>query len=139
MNNGKLVPRKIKEEDWSTLEKWWNYWPNLLAPPKDSLPSDGTGGIIIEDNGEPVIAGFIYQTNSKVAIIEGVVSNPNYRGKQKRDKSLEVLVACLYEATKLIGCKYIFAMTDNKKIINLGIKLGGRLDDKPTYLLTKIL
>jgi len=137
--HNKLLSRKIKKEDWSTLEKWWRYWLNSDAPPKDYLPSDGTGGIIIEDNGEPVIAGFIYQTNSKVAIIEGVVSNPNYRGKQKRDKSLEVLVACLYEATKLIGCKYIFAMTDNKKIINLGIKLGGRLDDKPTYLLTKIL
>jgi len=137
--HNKLLSRKIKKEDWSTLEKWWRSWPNSSAPPKESLPSNGTGGIIIEDNGEPVIAGFIYQTNSKVAIIEGVVSNPNYRGKQKRDKSLEVLVACLYEATKLIGCKYIFAMTDNKKIINLGIKLGGRLDDKPTYLLTKIL
>jgi|TARA_R100000231_G_scaffold27617_2_gene24636 hypothetical protein len=139
MNNSRLVPRKIKKEDWSTLEKWWNSWPNSSAPPKESLPGNGTGGIIIEDNGKPVIAGFIYQTNSKLAMLEGIISNPNYRGKQKRDKSLEILVACLHETIKLMGCKYIFAMTDNKKIINLGIKLGWCLDAKPNYTLTKIL
>lgn len=139
MNNSKLVPRKIREDDWDTLKKWWDYWPGAGAPPKDFLPDNGTGGIIIEDRGQPVVAGFIYKTNSKSAMLEGVVSNPNYRGKQKRDKALEALIACLHEAIKLMGYKNIFAMTDNKKIINLGIKLGWYIDAKPNYVLTKIL
>ena len=139
MNNSKLVPRKIREDDWDTLKKWWDYWPGTGAPPKDLLPENGTGGIIVEDKGQPVVAGFIYKTNSKSAMIEGVISNPNYRGKQKRDKALETLVICLHEAIKLMGYKNIFAMTDNKKIINLGTKLGWYLDTKPNYVLTKIL
>jgi len=139
MNNSKLTFRKIKEEDWSTLEKWWNSWPDLSAPPKDYLPSDGTGGIIIEDNGKPVIAGFIYQTNSKLAMIEGIISDPNYKDTKKRDNAVRALSLHLEETTKLMGYKYIISITDNKKMINLGIELGGRLDAKPNYVLTKML
>ena len=140
MNNSKLAPRKIIEEDWDILKKWWSYWPNSDTPPKDYLPDNGTSGIIIEDNGQPVVAGFIYQTNSKLAIIEGLISNPNYRGKKNRDKAIEVLIACLQDAVKLMGYKYIFGMTNNKKIIeNLKIKFDWSLDSKPHYSLTKIL
>ena len=140
MNNSKLAPRKIIEEDWDILKKWWGYWPNSSTPPKDYLPDNGTNGIMIEDNGQPVIAGFIYQTNSKLAIIEGLISNPNYRGKKNRDKAIEVLIACLQDAVKLMGYKYIFGMTNNKKIIeNLKIKFDWSLDSKPHYSLTKIL
>jgi len=140
MDNSKLFPRKIKKEDWSTLKKWWSFWPNLSTPPKDYLPGNGTNGIIIEDNNQPVVAGFIYQTNSKLAILEGLISNPNYRGKEKRDKAIEVLISCLQDAVKLMGYKYIFVMTDNKKIReSLKIKFDWSLDNKPNYLLTKIL
>jgi len=138
--HNKLLSRKIKKEDWSTLEKWWRYWLNSDAPPKDYLPDNGTSGIIIEDNGQPVVAGFIYQTNSKLAILEGLISNPKYRGKKNRDKAIEVLIACLQDAVKLMGYKYIFVMTDNKKIIeNLKIKFDWSLNSKPHYSLTKIL
>ena len=139
MNNSKLTSRKIKEEDWSILEEWWSGWPDSLAPPKDSLPGNGTDGIIIEDNGKPVIAGFIYQTNSKLAMLEGLISDPNYKDRKKRDVAVHTLLLCLQEAAKIMGYKYIFGMTENKRITNLRTKFGWCLNAKPNYVLTKIL
>ena len=139
MNNSKLTSRKIKEEDWSVLEEWWSNWPDSSAPPKDSLPGNGTDGIIIEDNGQPVIAGFIYQTNSKLAMIEGIISDPNYKDTKKRDDAVRALSLHLEETTKLMGYKYIFGMTENKRITNLRTKFGWCLNTKPNYVLTKIL
>ena len=26
--------RKLKESDWDTLVKWWDSWPEWVAPPK---------------------------------------------------------------------------------------------------------
>ena len=139
MNNSKLYPRKIKEEDWDTLKKWWDYWPGVEAPPRDFLPDNGTGGIMIEDNEEPVIAGFIYRTNSSCAILEWIISSPNYRGKKKRDEALEFLITCLQTVVKEMGYRTIVAMIRNKKIINLREKFAWKIDLKPNYTHIKIL
>ena len=133
MNNSKLIPRRIRESDWEILNEWWDYWPGVEAPPKDFLPDNGTGGVMIEDNGRPVIAGFIYQTNSSGAFLEWIISSPNYRGREKRDNALEFLISSLEAVVKEMGYKTIFAMVRNKKIINLRKKFGWNIDPKPNY------
>ena len=66
-NNNKLVCRVLNENDWETLVSWWGAWPGWPEPPmRDFLPDNGTGGLMIEKNGIPIVAGFLYQTNSKV-------------------------------------------------------------------------
>ena len=62
--------RKLKKEDWSTLLQWWDAWPEWQAPPKDFLPNEGTGGLMVESKGEPIVAGFMYITNSKGVLLE---------------------------------------------------------------------
>ena len=139
MNNSKLIPRRIRESDWEILNKWWDYWPGVEAPPRDFLPDNGTGGVMIEDNGEPVIAGFIYQTNSSGAFLEWIISSPNYRGKKKRDKALDMLAASLQVAAEDLGYKIIFANIRINQIINLGKRFGWTIDPKPNYTHIKIL
>ena len=139
MNSSELIPRHLEESDWETLQEWWNYWPGVQAPPRDSLPNNGTGGIMIEENGVPIITCFIYQTNSSMVMLEWLISNPNYRGKKRRDRALEALIVSSEAVIKNMGYKTIFTMLRNQKIINLRKKFGWKIEPKPSYTHTKIL
>ena len=139
MYDSKLIPRHLEESDWETLQEWWDYWPGVEAPPRDFLPDNGTGGIMIEENGTPIVASFIYQTNSNAAMLEWLVSNPNYRGKEKRDRALEALIVSSQAVIKSMGYKTIFTMLRNQKLINLREKFGWKIDPKPNYTHTKRL
>lgn len=48
------------------------------------LPENGTGGYIVEKGEIPIVAGFLYTTNSKVGWMEWVISNKNIKTKIKR-------------------------------------------------------
>ena len=69
--------RYLKQEDYNLLCDWWKEW-NWDIPPRDFLPENGTGGFMVEKDGNPVIAGFIYFTNSAVAWSEFIISDKNY-------------------------------------------------------------
>ena len=60
--------RKLVESDYKTLCKWWEAWPDWSAPAKEFLPDNGTGGFMIEKNNKPIVAGFVYITNSKAVL-----------------------------------------------------------------------
>ena len=50
--------RPLNETDYDeTLVGWWKDW-KWDAPPKDFLPENGSGGMIVLDGDEPVCAGF---------------------------------------------------------------------------------
>ena len=139
MYDRELIPRYLEESDWDTLKEWWDYWPGVKAPSKDFLPDNGTGGIMIEENGTPIIACFIYQTNSSTAMLEWLISNPNYRGKKKRDRALEALIISAQAVVKSMGYKSVFTMLRHQKLINLRNRFGWKIESKPSYTHTKIL
>lgn len=116
--------RKIEEGDYDNiLVKWWKNW-GFDPPNKDFLPDNGTGGLILFDGEEPVCAGFIYATNSKVAWIEWIVSSKTYRKKPKRKEALDLLVYTLIVITKSTGVKYVFSNNDNKNLIDCFVRNG---------------
>ena len=47
--------RKLTENDWDTLVSWWGDWPGWVNPPKDFLPDNGTGGLMVEKNNIPIV------------------------------------------------------------------------------------
>ena len=85
----KLITRKIEEKDWDTLCDWWN-GHKFPIPSKDALPEGGMGGLMVEQDGLPVIAGFLFQTNTKGCWFEFIISNPDY--KENREKITKELV-----------------------------------------------
>jgi len=139
MHNTELTPRYLKESDWETLQQWWAYWPGVEAPPRDFLPDNGTGGIMIEEDGVPIMACFIYQTNSSTAMLEWLISNPSYRGREKRDRALDALVVSVQAIAKSMGYKTIFTMLRSNKLMSLREKFGWKIQSKPSYTHTKIL
>ena len=130
--------RKLTDKDWDTLVSWWDNWPKWQAPVKDFLPENGKGGLIVEINDIPVVAGFIYLTNSKTALLEWIVSNPKYREADRKD-AIELLITGSENLVKSLDYKYLFAVMQHKGLIKIHEKLGWKADAKHSYELTKIL
>ena len=130
--------RRLTDKDWDTLVSWWDNWPKWKAPVKDFLPENGNVGLIVEINDIPVVAGFIYLTNSKTALLEWIVSNPKYR-ESDRKQAIELLITGAENLVKSLDYKYLFAVMQHKGLIETHEKLGWKADPKPPYELTKVL
>ena len=94
--------RRLTKNDWYTLSKWWADWPKWKTPSRNFLPDNGTGGLIVEKNNKPIVAGFIYLTNSRVALLEWIISNPNYR-EHDRDEAIITLITSAEKMNKNLG------------------------------------
>ena len=130
--------RQLREDDWETLQDWWSAWPEWQSPPRDFLPDNGTGGIMVEKDDKPIVAGFMYLTNSKGVLLEYIVSDPEYR-ENDRDLALETLLITAEKFVKNIGCKFMFTVTQHDKLIKAHEKLGWKKDPKPSHELIKII
>jgi len=128
--------RRLQDDDWETLCSWWDAWPEWVNPPKDYLPDNGTGGLMVYKHNTPIVAGFIYYTNSKAALLEWIVSNPDYR-EDDRKQSIELLIKAAEEVCKANGIKYMFSIGRSKPLIETHRKLEWTVDEKPSYEITK--
>ncbi len=110
--------RKLNNTDYNLiLTKWWKDW-RWTPPPIDFLPENGEGGFIVYDKGTPVCAGYIYVTNSKVGWCDWIISNFDYKNKEKRKKALTYLISILTNTLKLSGCKYSYALLKSESLVN---------------------
>jgi len=131
-----LKSRLLKDSDWETLCQWWESWPKWVNPPKSFLPDNGKGGIMVEKEGKPVVAGFLYITNSDAVLLEWIVSDPEYRSKDRKD-ALELLISSAEATCKGLGKKHIFTIGRNKHLIETHKKLGWTVDPDPSYEIIK--
>ena len=130
--------RRLEESDWNTLLSWWDAWPEWVAPAKDFLPGNGTGGFMVEKNNTPIVAGFLYTTNSKVVLLEWVISNPNYKEKD-RQNAIELLIEGTENVSKQSGYKYMFSVCRNKRLMETHKKLNWKVDERPSHEIIKII
>ena len=131
-----LSVRRLADSDWDTLCEWWDTWPEWVNPPKDFLPDNGTGGLMVYKHNTSIVAGFIYYTNSKAALFEWVISNPKYR-EADRKQAIELLINAAEEVCKTNGVNYMFTIGRTKPLIETHRKLNWMVDDKPSYEITK--
>ena len=134
----KLFSRKLRESDWDTLVEWWGSWPEWSVPSQDFLPDNATGGLMVEKNGEPIVAGFMYETNSFGLLLEWIVSDPNYRNADRKE-AIEKLIVDAEKKAKDMGYRYIFSIGRNKSLITTHKNLGWHVDSKPSYEIIKTI
>ncbi len=132
----KLNIRKLKESDWDTLVKWWDAWPKWQNPPKEFLPDNGTGGLMVYKDDVLIFAGFLYFTNSCGVLLDLFVSNAEYRGKDRKE-AIELLINSAEIICKEAGKKQIFSIGRNKHLIETHKKLGWTVDTDPSYEIIK--
>jgi hypothetical protein len=133
----KFNARKLTDNDYELLVSWWKWW-RWTPIPKNFLPDNGTGGIMIEKDNTPVVAGFIYYTNSDAVVVEWIISNPDYKDKNRK-QAVEVLLNTIEEVCKKQGKQYMFSIGRSKQLIDTHKKLGWVVDDKPSYEIVKVI
>ena len=120
----KLNIQKLKENDYEKLlVNWWKDW-GWQAPPKDFLPDDGTGGFMVYNKDIPICAGFIYKSNSKVAWVDWIISDKNYKDKESRKEGITYLIQALTEICKQLGYTYCYALVKHERLIKTYEGLG---------------
>tara|TARA_R100000935_G_scaffold58891_1_gene99133 strand:+ start:3315 stop:3725 length:411 start_codon:yes stop_codon:yes gene_type:complete len=131
--------KQITDDNYDNiLLGWWQDW-GWDAPLKDFLPENGTGGIIIFDDDIPICAGYIYNTNSKVAWIDWIISSKTYRKKPQRKEAMGLLIERLTEAAKSTGAKYAYALIKSNSLIETYEKQGYAQGDSYNKEMIKLL
>lgn len=108
--------RLLTDEDYPTLVEYWEFW-RFPAPKKEYLPDEGRGGIMVHKNGVNICAGYLFFTNSKMAWIEFIVSNPEYKEKDRKE-AICFLINELNYIAKSKGFEIIFTSVKNENLIN---------------------
>ena len=134
MENG-VIFRPLEKGDYKTICKWWTWWWKRVLP-KDFLPDNGKSGFMVEKNNIPVACGFLYITNSKVAFLGWVVSNPEYKDKDRRTL-IELLINNIEESSRQMDYKYMFTVCSNKYLIETHKNLGWKSTQLPSHELIK--
>ena len=126
--------RRLEESDYETLVKWWKWW-QWQAPPKTFLPDTG---FLVEKNEIGIVACYVYMTNSKAALLEWIISNPEYRESDRKD-AITLLIQAVERVLSDQGIKHVFTMGRHKNLINIHKELGWLVDKKPSYEIIKNL
>ena len=132
-----LIFRPLKEEDYETICKWWKWWRWPVIP-REMLPDKGKSGFIVEKNNIPIVSAFLYLTNSTGALLEWIVSNPEYR-EDNRKEAIELLITNAEVVCKNMGITYMFSIGRSKHLMKTHEKLGWQVDKKPSYEIIKNL
>ena len=126
--------RRLEESDYVTISKWWKAWKWPVLP-KTFLPDTG---FIVEKNNIGIVSGYVYMTNSKAALLEWIVSNPEYRESDRKD-AIMLLIQAVERVLKDQGIKHVFTIGRHKSLIETHKKLGWNVDKNPSYEIIKNL
>lgn len=132
--------RIVKYEDYDMLKEWWSFW-RFPAPSPLLLPQYEEGlfnGLLISEEGRDLASGFLYETNSGIAWIEFIVTNPKTTSEE-RNKAILKLLEQLSNSAKELGFLTIFSSVKNENLINKYIENGFSIGTKGTNELIKIL
>jgi len=83
-----------------------------------------SGGVMVLDNDIPVCAGFIYMTNSKVAWVDWIISNKNYKVKPNRKMAIKLLIKTLTQMCRDLGFTFSYALIKNNSLMDTYKDLG---------------
>jgi hypothetical protein len=127
----------LQHEDYDNILKgWWKDW-GWEAPSRDFLPQDGQGGIMVWNGDTPVCAGFLYNTNSKVAWVDWIISNKDYR--ESRKEALSILIQTLTSVAKNLDNKFAYALIKHNGLIGVYEQQGYTAGDSYNKEMIKVL
>ncbi len=119
--------RRYENRDLEQLNRWYDL---RHCPKVDNSLLPGVGFIADE-----MAAGFLYQTDSSLCLLDGYVSNP-LTYKEDRDKALNCITQALLTEAKRLGFKKILAFTTVEAIATRAMINGFHLEG-PQILLTQ--
>lgn len=97
------------------LEGWWEGWKQT-PPGPETLPATG---FVVAD----LAAGFLYRTDSSLALIESLVANPASRA-EARDAALDAVVEAIAEAAQAAGFDILLAYSSVPAVLRRAQRRG---------------
>ena len=129
--------RTLTESDYEILTDWWKAW-GWPALAKDMLPDNGTGGIMVENKGENIVAGFLYWSNSKLVWLDWIISNPKV-SRDIRQEAIKKLILTAEHMTKEAGSKYMMSISRSNSLLKTHEQMGWNVDKTPSHEMVKII
>ena len=129
--------RTLTESDWETLSDWWKAWKWPVMA-KDMLPDNGTGGIMVENEGENIVAGFLYWSNSKLVWLDWIISNPKV-SRDIRQEAIKKLILTAEHMTKEAGSKYMMSISRSNSLLKTHEQMGWNVDKTPSHEMIKVI
>ncbi len=120
--------RAYTQEDYEMI-KIWTQKNGQPVPYPQMLPQTG----YIEDN---ICAGFLYQTDSSICIIEHIVVNPDV-DKEIRNKALNELIECLILEAKSMNYQTIIAFSDMGAVIERSKNFDFEITDNKYTMMSR--
>ncbi len=121
--------RPYSPEQYCLIE-YWHTLRGIGCPPKAALPRVG----VIANN---LAAGFLYQTDSCFAIIDGYIANP-VSDKAERDAALDAVTLALLEKAKELGFTHVKCETKLPSIGARATRLGFTCAGTFTYFVREL-
>ena len=131
-----VIVRGITLKDYEFINKWWEDSGYGIVD-KQYLPDNGLGGLIVEKNGVPLAAAYTYTTNSRVCYMDNLVSNFNYKGRD-RYLLIKKLFDTVINRAKECGCEMLWTLstTRDRGIVKRCAELGCQVSDEPYYIIS---
>ncbi len=129
--------RTLTESDYEILSDWWKAW-NWPVMAKDMLPDNGTGGIMVENEGENIVAGFLYWSNSKLVWLDWIISNPKV-SRDVRQEAIKKLILTAESMTKKAGSKYMMSISRSNSLLKTHKQMGWSVDKTPSHEMIKVI
>ena len=125
--------RQVTAEDYTCINEWYSQRKEL-RPKSILLPNGGLDGFIIEKNNKPIAVIYLYLTNSKMGYMDFLISDPNYKNKDKYNMIMELQDACT-EALLRKGCRIVWAMTSYDHLAEMAGKMGHEVLEKKHHII----
>ena len=129
--------RTLTESDYEILSDWWKAW-GWPVMAKDMLPDNGTGGIMVENKSENIVAGFLYWSNSKLVWLDWIISNPK-TNRDIRQEAIKKLILTAESMTKEAGSKFMMSISRSNSLLKIHKELGWTIDKTPSHEMVKII
>ena len=129
--------RTLTESDYEILSDWWKAW-GWPVMAKDMLPDNGTGGIMVENKGENIVAGFLYWSNSKLVWLDWIISNPKV-SRDVRQEAIKKLILTAESMTKKAGSKYMMSISRSNSLLKTHKQMGWSVDKTPSHEMIKVI
>ncbi|AEI68032.1 hypothetical protein [Corallococcus macrosporus] len=119
----------VPELHFEHIKSWLQHWDEVVTP--DGLPQ--TGYVI-----PGKAAGFLYRTDSSLAMIENLVAAPGL-SKEERNEAVDLIVAAICTESARLGFKILLGTTQLDAVVKRAEKHGFIYVDGGFHVIAKRL
>jgi hypothetical protein len=124
------VERYDPERHYPLFQQWYAPHVGVVMSP-DFLPKVG---FVVPD----IAMGFLYQTDSKVCHIEGLVANPLV-SRDLRTSAVDAVVLAIIKEARALGFRALHGTTSLRAVVDRAQRLGFYVDDEKYSSVTFML